>query len=50
MVNPYGYYNNVREEMNIDANRDFNYDNNASSCLKTNSARALSHVYEKYLI
>lgn len=32
MVNPYGYYHKVREEMGKDANRDFNIDNPSSIC------------------
>ncbi|CAK59556.1 unnamed protein product (macronuclear) [Paramecium tetraurelia] len=50
MVNPYGYYHKVREEMGKDANRDFNVDNPSSICFQTNAARGLAQVYNKYII
>ena len=50
MVNPYGYYHNVREEMGFDANRDFSIDNTRRICFKTNAARALAQVYSKFII
>ena len=50
MVNSYGYYENHREELNIDPNRDFDYDNTPDKCLKTIAARALETLYAKYII
>ena len=50
MVNPQGYHDNQREELNIDPNRDFDYDNTPDKCLKTVAARALETLYAKYVI
>ncbi|KAM3142063.1 hypothetical protein pb186bvf_005936 [Paramecium bursaria] len=50
MVNSYGYFENQREELNVDPNRDFDYDNTPDKCLKTVAARALETLYAKYTI
>jgi len=47
-ANAYGYYHNVRTEHNIDPNRDFPYDSDAS-CMKTSAARAINEMYKHHL-
>ena len=50
MTNAVGVDQNTREELGIDPNRDFPYDQNPSSCMATVCARALNEVYRARLL
>jgi len=44
-ANALGYSQNVREENGVDPNRDFAWDQQASSCMKTIAARSINEVW-----
>ena len=48
MTNPYGYYHNVREELGIDPNRDFPYDQSPDKCMQTLTARVVYSIFSNY--
>ena len=48
LANPLGYYTGVREENNVDPNRDFPYDHGDSACLESLTARVIRHIFYHY--
>lgn len=49
-ANALGYYQKVREEHNIDPNRDFPYDaTTPDKCMQTVAARTLNEIYREHL-
>jgi hypothetical protein len=50
-ANALGFYQNRREELFIDANRDFPYDlYDPSKCMQTLAARTLNEVFQEHMI
>jgi hypothetical protein len=49
-ANALGYYRNVREEDDVDPNRDFPYDlTDAKQCMQTIAARTLNEVFREHM-
>lgn len=50
MANAIGVESNTREELGIDPNRDFPYDQAAAACMQTIAARAVNELYRSHLL
>ena len=48
-ANAVGYYQNKREELGVDPNRDFAYDTSQQSCMRTVAARSLNEVWRSHI-
>jgi hypothetical protein len=50
-ANALGYERNIREENNVDPNRDFPFDvTNPTQCMQTIAARTLNELYRNYIV
>jgi Zinc carboxypeptidase len=49
-ANALGYYRNMREEGDIDPNRDFPFDQDPTYCMRSIAARTLNELFLKYII
>ena len=48
-ANALGYYQNVREENDVDPNRDFPWGVQSNECMRTTAARAINELYRDHL-
>lgn len=48
-ANALGYYRVIRTEGNIDANRDFPYDQEPGSCMQTIAGRTLNEIFREHM-
>lgn len=48
-ANAIGYYSNTREELGIDPNRDFAWDQSASQCMQTVAAQSINELWKANL-
>jgi hypothetical protein len=49
MTNPYGYANNVRSELRIDPNRDYNYMKPPEQCMQTMTSRVVNEIWRDHI-
>ncbi len=48
-ANAIGYFQDKREELGVDPNRDFAYDTSQQSCMRTIAARSLNEIWRSYI-